>query len=167
MSDCKFYDTDPAAEVLTHRTVQEAIVWWLEHALPATRHGMLTVYGFREMARPALDAFDRDRILEMIVDWLWEDPWAEYLRARRIKVTKNLEHYLSLRYRIQLDEEADGSFVAHHPDLSGCIAQGDTATEAVENLSEARELWIKVRYEDQGYGSQSSAVGDRRRFFWI
>lgn len=64
-------------------------------------------------------------------------------------MSKNLEYYLNLRYRIQLDQEADGTFVAHHPDLSGCIAEGETASEAVDNLCAARELWISVRLEDQ------------------
>jgi antitoxin HicB len=57
------------------------------------------------------------------------------------------EYYLSLSYPIELIPE-EGSFFARHPDLDGCISQGDTADEAVKNLGEARSLWIEARLED-------------------
>ncbi len=33
-------------------------------------------------------------------------------------------------------------FIASHPDLPGCMAQGNTPYEAVANLAEARELYL-------------------------
>jgi predicted RNase H-like HicB family nuclease len=63
-------------------------------------------------------------------------------------VKKDLEYFLGLRYRIELEEQEEGGYVAHHPDLRGCIAQGDTAEEAVESLSAARQAWMEARLED-------------------
>ena len=63
-------------------------------------------------------------------------------------MAKDLSYFLGLRYRIELEEDEDGGFVAHHPELRGCIAQGETADEAVQNLRDARAAWIQVRLED-------------------
>ncbi len=50
-------------------------------------------------------------------------------------------------YRIELTADADGYF-ACHPDLEGCMSQGDTAEEALTNLDSARAAWIETRLED-------------------
>jgi antitoxin HicB len=63
---------------------------------------------------------------------------------------KDLDYYMSLNYPVELTRE-EGVFVAAHPDLPGCIAQGDTADEAVTNLDEAREAWIAVGLEDKAF----------------
>jgi antitoxin HicB len=62
-------------------------------------------------------------------------------------VERDLAHYLSLNYPIELVCEEEG-FVASHPDLPGCISQGATADEAVANLAQARAAWLEVRIED-------------------
>lgn len=51
-------------------------------------------------------------------------------------------------YSYRLTVEEDGGFVAEHPDLPGCISQGETAEEARRNLDEARELWLESRREN-------------------
>lgn len=61
---------------------------------------------------------------------------------------KSLEHYLSLSYPYELVRDEDGSFVASHPGLIGCLAQGDTADEATGALDLARRAWIEVRFEE-------------------
>jgi len=60
---------------------------------------------------------------------------------------RDLKHYLSLEYPIQIAREPGGVF-AFHPDLDGCAAQGDTVEEAIANLDAARRLWLEVRLED-------------------
>ncbi|HYU33268.1 MAG TPA: type II toxin-antitoxin system HicB family antitoxin [Thermoanaerobaculia bacterium] len=62
-------------------------------------------------------------------------------------MTETLEHYLSLGYPYELVRDEGGVFVASHPDLPGCLAQGETANEAVANLDEARQAWIGHRFE--------------------
>ena len=46
---------------------------------------------------------------------------------------------------IRLGETADGSYcyVAFHPELPGCMSQGETLEEAEENLREATEMVIR------------------------
>lgn len=62
---------------------------------------------------------------------------------------KSSEYYMELIYPIELlADRGAGGFVASHPDLEGCIAQGETPDEAVAALEEARRLWITSRIED-------------------
>jgi predicted RNase H-like HicB family nuclease len=41
----------------------------------------------------------------------------------------------------------DGYFVAECPSLPGCISQGKTREEAIENIREAIQLYIEVLQE--------------------
>ncbi|MBD2578774.1 type II toxin-antitoxin system HicB family antitoxin [Oscillatoria sp. FACHB-1406] len=59
---------------------------------------------------------------------------------------KPLEFYLSLKYPMSLYPEEDGGYTVTIPDLPGCLAQGDSLEEAIENINEARELWIETVY---------------------
>jgi len=42
----------------------------------------------------------------------------------------------------------DGYIVAECPSLPGCISQGETRTQALENIKEAISLYIKTLVED-------------------
>jgi predicted RNase H-like HicB family nuclease len=42
-----------------------------------------------------------------------------------------------LKYRVLVEPEEDGGFVAEVPSLPGCISQGKTRAEALENVKEA------------------------------
>jgi antitoxin HicB len=42
-----------------------------------------------------------------------------------------------MKYRIIIDEDEDGAFVAECPSLPGCISQGKTRKEAVDNIQDA------------------------------
>ncbi len=59
----------------------------------------------------------------------------------------DLSFYLALNYPLELVRE-DGVYVAYHPDLPGCVSQGDSPDEAVANLDDAREAWLRSRCED-------------------
>lgn len=48
-----------------------------------------------------------------------------------------------MRYRVYIEQDEDGVFVAEVPALPGCISQGMTRTEAVKNITEAIELYIE------------------------
>lgn len=56
-----------------------------------------------------------------------------------------LEYDLSLKYPISLYPEDEG-YTVLIADLPGCITQGETLEEAIENINEARELWIETVY---------------------
>jgi antitoxin HicB len=42
-----------------------------------------------------------------------------------------------MKYRIFIDQDEDGVFVAECPSLPGCISQGKTRKQAVENIQDA------------------------------
>lgn len=42
-----------------------------------------------------------------------------------------------MNYRIFIEQDEDGIFVADCPSLPGCISQGKTRGEAVENIKDA------------------------------
>lgn len=49
----------------------------------------------------------------------------------------------SMRYTVVLEQERDGGFVAIVPALPGCVSQGDTRDEAIDNIREAAELYVE------------------------
>jgi antitoxin HicB len=42
-----------------------------------------------------------------------------------------------VRYRVLIEQDEDGIYVAEVPALPGCISQGKTRSEALENIKEA------------------------------
>jgi antitoxin HicB len=69
-------------------------------------------------------------------------------KTKATSCEKSLDYYLSLSYPYELVRDGDDLFVASHPGLIGCLAQGETADEAVEALDLARRAWLEVRFED-------------------
>jgi predicted RNase H-like HicB family nuclease len=53
----------------------------------------------------------------------------------------------SLKRKVLLYTDEDGYFVAEVPSLPGCISQGVTREEALENIQEAIALHIEVLQE--------------------
>ena len=48
-----------------------------------------------------------------------------------------------MRYRVLIEQDEDGVFVAEVPSLPGCISQGTTRDEALANAREAVELYLE------------------------
>lgn len=48
-----------------------------------------------------------------------------------------------MRLRIIVEQDEDKMFVAECPTLPGCISQGKTRTEAIKNIKDAMEGYIK------------------------
>ncbi len=48
-----------------------------------------------------------------------------------------------MKYRVYLEQDEDGVFVATCPSLPGCVSEGRTRSEATENIREAIEGYIK------------------------
>jgi predicted RNase H-like HicB family nuclease len=48
-----------------------------------------------------------------------------------------------MKYRVLIEQDEDGVFVAEVPSLPGCISQGGTRTEATENIKEAIALYLE------------------------
>ena len=49
----------------------------------------------------------------------------------------------SMKYRILIEQDEEGVFVAEVPSLPGCIYQGKTRTEALQNIQEAIEAYLE------------------------
>ena len=47
-----------------------------------------------------------------------------------------------MKYRVLIEQDEDGVFVAEVPSLPGCISQGRTRAEATENIKEAIALYL-------------------------
>lgn len=43
--------------------------------------------------------------------------------------------------------EEDGGYTALVPDLKGCMSQGETLEEALQNIDEARQVWIETAFD--------------------
>ncbi len=47
------------------------------------------------------------------------------------------------KYRVLLEQDEDGVFVAQVPSLPGCLSQGQTRTEALQNIQEAIAVYLE------------------------
>jgi len=54
-----------------------------------------------------------------------------------------------MRYRVLIEQDEDGVFVAEVPSLPGCVSQGGTRDEALSNVREAIALYLES-LEDHG-----------------
>jgi predicted RNase H-like HicB family nuclease len=52
-----------------------------------------------------------------------------------------------MRFQVTLDRDEDGVWVVQCPSIRGCVSQGKTREEALENIKEAITLCLEVRAE--------------------
>jgi predicted RNase H-like HicB family nuclease len=52
-----------------------------------------------------------------------------------------------LSYKVVLEPCAEGGFTVYVPSLPGCISQGESRQEALDNIKEAILAWIEVSRE--------------------
>ena len=48
-----------------------------------------------------------------------------------------------MKYRVLIEQDEDGMFVAQVPSLPGCVSQGTTRSEALANVQEAIALYLE------------------------
>jgi predicted RNase H-like HicB family nuclease len=48
-----------------------------------------------------------------------------------------------MKFRVLVEQDEDGAFVAQVPSLPGCVSQGASRREAIENVREAIELYVE------------------------
>jgi antitoxin HicB len=56
-----------------------------------------------------------------------------------------LDHYLALNYHKRLYQDDEGDWIVEIDDLPGCIADGETPDNAIENSREAMRSWMESR----------------------
>jgi predicted RNase H-like HicB family nuclease len=48
-----------------------------------------------------------------------------------------------MKYRVLIEQDEDGMFVAEVPSLPGCVSQAETREQATANIKEAIELYLE------------------------
>jgi len=56
-----------------------------------------------------------------------------------------------MKIHVHVEEDETGYFVAEIPALPGCLSQGKTKKEALENVREAIEGWLEVMESKKKY----------------
>ena len=52
-----------------------------------------------------------------------------------------------MKFNVSIDRDEDGVWVVECPAIPGCVSQGSTKDEALENIKEAIALCLEVRAE--------------------
>ena len=56
-----------------------------------------------------------------------------------------------LQFKVIIEQDEDGWFVASAPAIPGCHTQGKTYEEVIKNIKEAIELCLEVARDDKSY----------------
>jgi predicted RNase H-like HicB family nuclease len=52
-----------------------------------------------------------------------------------------------VKFQVTIDRDEDGIWIVECPSIPGCVSQGETREEALENVKEAINLCLEVRAE--------------------
>ena len=52
-----------------------------------------------------------------------------------------------MKFHVTVDRDEDGVWVVECPAIPGCVSQGNTKSQALENIKEAITLCLEVRAE--------------------
>ena len=52
-----------------------------------------------------------------------------------------------MKFNVTIDRDEDGVWIAECPAIPGCVSQGKTKEEALENIKDAIALCLEVRAE--------------------
>jgi len=55
---------------------------------------------------------------------------------------------MNMRFKVVLEAAEEGGYTVFVPSLPGCISEGDTKEEALNNIREAIELYLESKDED-------------------
>jgi predicted RNase H-like HicB family nuclease len=58
-------------------------------------------------------------------------------------LNRSLHSFLIMELTVVLEKQKEGGFTVYVPSLPGCISEGDTREEALENIKEAIELYLE------------------------
>ena len=54
-----------------------------------------------------------------------------------------------MKFKVILEPQPEGGYVAYVPALPGCFSQGETKEEVLKNIKEAIELYLEVLEEKE------------------
>ena len=49
-----------------------------------------------------------------------------------------------MKFKVILEEAEEGGYVIYAPSLPGCVSQGESKEEAIENIKEAIEVYLDI-----------------------
>jgi len=68
------------------------------------------------------------------------------------------------RYPIIIYPAEEGGYVAEVPALKGCLAQGETQTECLEELEKVQALWLEsARRNNQEIPNAAEVIAELRK----
>ena len=63
-----------------------------------------------------------------------------------------------MKLRVVLEPSEDGGYTVYVPSLPGCISEGDTREEALENIREAIDLYLEAVEDDLVFNENTSKL---------
>ena len=63
-----------------------------------------------------------------------------------------------MRLRVVLEPSEEGGYTVYVPSLPGCISEGDTREEALENIREAIDLYLETVEDDLVFSETAEQV---------
>ncbi len=63
-----------------------------------------------------------------------------------------------MKIQIVLEPDDEEGFTVYVPSLPGCISEGDTREEAIENIKEAISLYLEPLDDDMQLGSETRVI---------
>lgn len=63
-----------------------------------------------------------------------------------------------MKLRVVLEPAEEGGYTAHVPGLPGCISEGDTREEALQNIREAIDLYLEAVEDDLGENAEQVEI---------
>ena len=63
-----------------------------------------------------------------------------------------------MKLRVVLEPSADGRYTVYVPGLPGCISEGDTKGEALENIREAIDLYLETVEDDLVFNEKAEQI---------
>ncbi|MFC1824611.1 type II toxin-antitoxin system HicB family antitoxin [Thermodesulfobacteriota bacterium] len=61
-----------------------------------------------------------------------------------------------MKLRVVIEKDEEGYYVAEIPALPGCLSQGKTKEEAIDNIKEAIEGWLEVMESKRPFDPERS-----------
>lgn len=52
-----------------------------------------------------------------------------------------------MKIKVVLEPQPDGGYTVYCPAFPGCVSEGETKQEAIENFLDALEAWLAVKME--------------------
>ena len=53
-----------------------------------------------------------------------------------------------MKFNVVLEPDEEGGYTVYVPDLPGCISEGETVEEAMQNIREAMQLYLEPVIEE-------------------